>query len=321
MNMEINKLFHHCLYVKEEDGWYIPMRYTDERVKMYAEKYPASPYAASPAGVTLECITDAKEISFDFEFSSMCGGDYSFSDMLDVWENGEHKYLQFMAFHRGSFHYIKESAGRAHICIYLPCAGVLKLKNLDFGYWEAVEMPQNKLLIIGDSISQGLFAVHPSLALAPRIFRDYGWDYFNSSVGGDYHRDDLIPESLPFEPQKILVKLGVNDWVFIGDKAVIAKNIEAFYESLDIRFKGVPVYVISPCWATDWETRTDGRPEYTDWAYDYILKVTGAYKNVTVIDGMYVIPHEYRCFSDNTHPSDYGFERMTKNVAKVMFGK
>ena len=317
--MDVSKLFHHCLYVKEEDGWFIPMRYTDERVNMYAEKYPASPYAKSPAGVTLECITDKDMISFEFEFESMCGGDYSFSDVIDIWENGEYQYTKFMAFHRGRFRYVKKNEGKAHICIYLPCAGTLKLKNIDFGDFEEVKMPENKFLIIGDSISQGLFAIHPSLALAPRLFRDHGWDYFNSSIGGDYHRDDLIPNELPFEPQKILVKLGINDWVFLGDKAVIAKNIELFYESLAKRFPDVPVYVITPCWASNWDILTDGRPEYTDWVYERILNVTAAYKNVTILDGMKIMPKEDICYSDHTHPSDYGFEWMAKNVAKVMF--
>ena len=317
---DYRELFHHCLYAADRgEGWLEPMRFTDARIEDYRINYPRAPYGRCTAGITLELTTDAPVISFEMEMTSMAGGAYSFSDVFDIWENGAYSETRFPALHTGRFFYEKKATGRAEIRIYFPIAASVKLRGFELGDWAPVRAPEKKLLVVGDSISQGLFGLHPSLAVVPRLAREFDLEYINCSIGGDQHRADLVPKDLPFEePDLILTNLGTNDFFMQDDnRETITAGIDAFYATLTGRFPGVPVISLTPYWATDMLTGTPGRQEYTEWIYDYIRALAGRYPQVYPVSGLAAIPHRYVNFADNTHPSDEGFAALFETLKPV----
>lgn len=112
---------------------------------------------------------------------------------------------------------------------------------------------ETKLLVYGDSISQGLMGSHPYMSYVPLISDVIGADYLNLSVGGDLFDKNMIDPSLPFTPTAVIVALGTNDIPFVGDYKKIKKNIEDFFARLREVYPNIPVNVISTIWQTDLE--------------------------------------------------------------------
>ena len=256
----ISSLFHHVALVSENEGWYEPLRFSPERIADYEQNRPYAPYSRCAAGVTLEFETEADEIAFDYEMLPFSAGKsldgYSTSDVFDVYENGVYALTVSPAIHKGRFRYRKQNPGRVRFCIYTPVGAMVRFSRFSLGDFSPVPAPQRKLLIVGDSISQGLFGTHPSLSAAARLSRELDADLLNASIGGDCFRPGLIPEDLPWRPDAIVVELGTNDFCFIKDRKTIEENVRGFFCDLDERFSHVPCVVVSPFWMTDWDELT-----------------------------------------------------------------
>ncbi len=317
----IADIFHHVAWVREEDGFFEPLRFSAERIADYEINRPYAPYSKCTAGVTLEFETDAETIAFDYELRSFSAGQttdgYSTSDVFDVYENGDYALTVNPAIHKGRFRYQRQSAGRTRFCIYAPVGAAVRFSRFAIGDFAPVPAPEKKLLIAGDSISQGLFGMHPSLSAAARLGRELNMDYLNLSIGGDCYRPDLIPASLPWRPDAIIVELGTNDFCFIRDFGCIEQNVRGFFRTLQARFSGVPCIVVSPFWMTDWDELSDGRPAYTARLCALLSDLARA-NGLHFLDGFSLIPHQYRNFSDTTHPSDDGFAAMAEGLAAAL---
>ena len=61
---DLKTIFRHCTRVMEQDGVYTPVRFSDERLRVYREEKPECPYACCPVGMSMEFKTDAEKISF-----------------------------------------------------------------------------------------------------------------------------------------------------------------------------------------------------------------------------------------------------------------
>lgn len=318
----ISSLFHHVSLVSENEGWYEPLRFSPERIADYEQNRPYAPYSHCAAGVTLEFETEADEIAFDYEMLPFSAGKsldgYSTSDVFDVYENGAYALTVSPAIHKGRFRYRKQNPGRVRFCIYTPVGAMVRFSRFSLGDFSPVPAPQRKLLIVGDSISQGLFGTHPSLSAAARLSRELDADLLNASIGGDCFRPGLIPEDLPWRPDAIVVELGTNDFCFIKDRKTIEENVRGFFCDLDERFSHVPCVVVSPFWMTDWDELTDGRPAYTEWLKGLLQEICDRVVYLHFLDGFRVIPHEYRNFCDSTHPSDDGFAAMAAAIGSEL---
>lgn len=318
----ISSLFHHVALVSENEGWYEPLRFSPERIADYEQNRPYAPYSRCAAGVTLEFETEADEIAFDYEMLPFSAGKsldgYSTSDVFDVYENGVYALTVSPAIHKGRFRYRKQNPGRVRFCIYTPVGAMVRFSRFSLGDFSPVPAPPRKLLIVGDSISQGLFGTHPSLSAAARLSRELDADLLNASIGGDCFRPGLIPEDLPWRPDAIVVELGTNDFCFIKDRKTIEENVRGFFCDLDERFSHVPCVVVSPFWMTDWDELTDGRPAYTEWLKGLLQEICDRVVYLHFLDGFRVIPHEYHNFCDSTHPSDDGFAAMASAIGSEL---
>jgi hypothetical protein len=78
------------------------------------------------------------------------------------------------------------------------------------------------------------------------------------------------------------------------------------------------VLVITPIWCkTDNMVKSVGKHEKMD---GLIREYAGVIKNVTVVNGYELVPHEETFFADgHLHPSDEGFDHYYENLAKKLF--
>lgn len=303
----ISSIFRHCTRVIEENGEYTPVRFSDERLRLYAEEKPECPYSYCPVGVSMEFITDAQLISFRYRMTRV----FHQVIVFDIYENG----LLTRAVREpdgsvgGKIEYTIQTPG-AVVEIYFPIGADAVFSDIQIGNFQTLPHENEpKLLVVGDSICQGLFGVNPSVSVIPLLARHYGFDYLNLSVGGEVYRDGLVERDLPFRPDRIIVELGTNDLVFVKDIRVIRKNIEEFFADMQNRYAGVPITVITPFWQILFADGTDESKEKLETTLlisEHARKTALQYGH-TVLDGMQLIPHEQEFFSDHAHPNDKGF--------------
>ncbi len=80
----ISNLFHHCTKVVNHNGIYYPQRFSDSMLKFYGDMDEGKEIRArSAAGITMECMTDASEVSFSYTSKGFCRDIVAF----DIFEN------------------------------------------------------------------------------------------------------------------------------------------------------------------------------------------------------------------------------------------
>ena len=128
---DYNGLFKHCVNVREKDGRYMPVRFSEERLRLYAEEKPECPYSLCPIGISMEFITSAGEISFEYNATRVIYPVKAF----DFYENGV--FVDFVRppdeETRGKIIYRKKTPGDVVIECFFPVGVDLEFFNFDFG--------------------------------------------------------------------------------------------------------------------------------------------------------------------------------------------
>lgn len=311
---DIRKIFQHCEQVRiMDDGRILPLRFSDERLGFYAQQ-PRTPYSQCATGVTAEFYTDAKEISFEYKFTPP-QFDYITADFFDILENDKYVKTLSPSMYTGKITYKLRNSGKTKVCIYLPVGVNTEFKNFELGNWEPVTQPKEKMLVLGDSISQGLFGQNPYLAPIPQLARKAKVDYLNASVGGEIFRKDSIDPHLSFTPDIILIELGSNDMGFVREMDKISKNIDEFFEVLMNKYPKARKAAVTPFWFTDYGTskEADEREALSFKIRDKVFAVCKEL-NIPAFSGLDLFPHDPELYSDICHPNNEGFTLLVDNL-------
>lgn len=294
----MNRLFSHVLEVR--DGY--PCRLTQRQMAWYhAQSREFADRADCTAGVCLSFVTDAPVLRFAYEVKAYCRS----CNVADLFENGVHTRSVRLADmqSRGEAVFVRETTGRAQIEIHLPNTCGLRLTGFDFGDWESAPQKREKMLLLGDSILQGIQSYHPSCALANLLVRRKGVYGVNQSVGGARFEPELL-EPLPFEPDSILVTLGAND-AFAGDER-FEETIPAYFKKLRALYPQTPISAVTPVYSL--RLREDAALSKRFAIVSAKIAREACLCGAEVIDGMGLIPHTAKFFNeDGIHPNDLGF--------------
>lgn len=177
------------------------------------------------------------------------------------------------------------------------------------------EKYRKKILTFGDSITQGFDALHPSQTYVMQISEALNAELVNKGLSGGIFHPELaaaVNESADY----IFVAYGTNDWYGCTQEA-FKENVRLFFENITKNYSHTSVYVITPLWRKDLAEEK----EFGDFLdVEKIIKnICTDYKNVTVISGWNLIPHDEKLFGDlRLHPSDEGFEYYANNLLKEM---
>ena len=200
------------------------------------------------------------------------------------------------------------------VTIYLPWSMKTYLRELsvdDGAYVEPVKYSK-KLLVLGDSITCGLDALHPSKRYISRLCDALDAEEFNKAIGGERFCPELVKRMEDWEPDYIVVAYGTNDWRN-SKKDAFEQNCEAFFEELYSRFANVKTFVITPIWRADLDVKTDFASFHEIEAH--IRNVTSEMKNVVLIRGYDLVPHSPEYFGDERlHPNEAGFDHYFRNL-------
>lgn len=164
-----------------------------------------------------------------------------------------------------------------------------------------------KVLWLGDSITQGYGPLRSSCTYVSVANRILNYDIINQGIGGyEYDKNSLMKMD-GYDPDKIIVALGTNQY-----KNEDTTAVEEYYERLiGIYGEEIPIICITPLWRGDCGDDLKTLVSFCE----NVGKIAGQYKNVRVIDGMKLVPHFNEYFLDTLHPNCLGCEVYGRNLA------
>ncbi|MBQ3064525.1 MAG: SGNH/GDSL hydrolase family protein, partial [Clostridia bacterium] len=208
--------------------------------------------------------------------------------------------------------------GKSHrVELFLPAhgtPGALAYVELADGAAFARHVYDRKLLIIGDSITQGYNSEFDCLSYANRLADHYNAESIIQGTGGAYY-DITTLERLDFAPDTVFVAYGTNDANKFATLAEIEARCRAYLTALLPMYEGARVIVITPPWRMN---EADLKP------YGHVSLVAERIKGVadelglTVIDGMKMIPKSPAFMADCYHPNALGFAEYAHNLIKAL---
>ena len=306
-----------------ENGKYYFSRFNEQEKKVID-----NPNVPAPAGIQMKFRTDGKllkikihtealtEIRSYFSFDIFVNGVLAgcIQNLSDDECKGDYANL---AYSLGDFKKeIELPVGENYIKIAFPHSAIVQIEEIEIvGATYITPVRKDKtILFYGDSITQGYDALHPTNSYAARLAEVLDADVMNKALGGAIFDPELVRASEGIKPDYIVVSYGTNDWNSVN-LDTLRKNAEGFMYALEEKFSGIPTFVITPLWRPDWrETKKCGEFFVIE---NTIKEFFEGRKNITVISGFDLIPHEEKIFGDLIlHPNDKGFEYYTKSLLK-----
>lgn len=319
-NNTIKRFFKGALCFSEEKGYITPYRYSKAQLDYMADEsydYGWRFRAKFTGGIRIELKTDAQNISFDYKASDI----HERSNTVDLYVND----VLVSVYHindklKGHIEFNNLPKKEKKITIFLPCESKLEIKNFTIdGSYKSIKDKGERVLVIGDSITQGAGPQISSSAYLNALTRKTNYTFLGQGVGGyRYEPRDLMKVD-GFEPDKIIVFLGTN---FYEAECLESFNYDyekatnEFYKKLNELYPNKPILSITPLWRS-----RDMNIKRFLWCIDTIKKACEPYKNIIVADGFTLIPNVDDCFSDGVHPNTYGSELLANNLVKFMKDK
>lgn len=305
-NEEIKKYYFGAYMFREtDDGYLQAFQYNEEQMK-YFERVSDFWYERCFASTakTLEFITDATEAKFDYKILWK-GSDDSFEAAVDnliteifyVKDLNEEGKMTFTF-----------PEGKKRVTIYLPADATVVIKNLEINGIAEPPKKTAKVLWLGDSITQGFGPLRSSQTYVSVANRILDYDIINEGIGGYVYDKNSLMKLEGYEPDKLIVALGTNQF---GDKDMTV--VEEYYETLfGIYGKDIPTLCILPLWRGD---VPDGVPTLIEYC-SKIRKIVEKYPNIKIVDGFKLVPHLPEYYLDNLHPNQLGAEVYGRNLVE-----
>ena len=265
--------------------------------------------ALTTTGVRLDFVTDSKHLRFDT----------ASGNRFELWING----VLMQQFLMNDYNKENKAAewalgeGEKRVTLTFPShdAGVLSYVALDDGASVRPTEFARKMLLIGDSITQGYNSDYDSMSYAWRTAMYFDADCVIQGIGGAYYAEDTF-DDIPFDADVVTVAYGTNDYGHYKTLEEISAHAEAYLALVKERFAGKKIFVISPVWRAD----TD-KPRSSGSFSEVIDAVESAAKKhgLTVISGMSLMPHLSTFMKDGyLHPNDMGFGVYAENLIKAL---
>ena len=306
-NEELKKIYCGALYFEEtEDGYLKANQYTKAQMDyfekaflMWFERCDAS------SAKTIEFKTAARKVSFEYKIIWKCS-----EDSIELAIDGlatEIAYLKDIDM-EGSISWDMPE-GEKNVTIYLPSDATILIRNFEIdSTYESIQKNE-KVLWLGDSITQGygpLRSYQTYVSVANRVLN---YDILNQGIGGYVYDKNSLMKMEGYNPDKIIVALGTNQY---GDENG-PQVVREYYETLICIYgEAIPILVITPLWRGD---NLEGVPTLEKFCAT-IREIVGKYKNIKVVDGFKMVPHLEEYYIDNLHPNGLGTEVYGRNLVE-----
>ncbi len=259
------------------------------------------------AGITLDFISDATE--FSIKFAKVEYPHETYLQWFDLYIDNElvHSYPT-----DGSIVY-QSSGKKQRFTLYFPYVAFPIVSSVELK--DATEfVPIKKeveILFLGDSITHGGNAIHPSNTYVMRVARNLDIGILNQGNSGFVYDVGSIDKVC--DPKLVVTAYGINDSGRKNIQLLESQTME-FLNRVKELYPNSKILSILPLW-TVW----DGEEK------DFRISERACLRNVYekysdyIVDGHDMIPHDKKYFEDGLlHPNDMGFEFYGNNLTEIL---
>ncbi len=309
---QIKNIVHGAVRIEEEgDGNISFFRFTKAQQELYKSVSPTDFYIKTfaTAGVFLEFTTNSKNLSLCVSVSR--GSSRTFFTHTVFVNNEKVDELSGDICDKENLLFSKDFSfenGTKTIKILFPwsvCSRLVSLKLDD----NATVTPTNKnikLLMFGDSITQGYDAFSPEITYASQVVNNFNAEAINKGIAGERFFPALVENSEDFKPDLITVAYGTNDWKYSTRETFTTACLK-FFENLRSAYPNVKIIALSPIGRIDL-VKSPNFDKPHRYVNQYIHEVAEKIDNMVVIDcGDFVPPTKELYQTDGVHPLDSGF--------------
>ena len=302
-NEQLKELYHGAIWFREtEEGYLRAYQYTEQQIQYFKEvsDFWYDRCTASSAK-TLEFTTTATKCSFEYKLIWIGS-----PDSVELLVNGRVTKIYYIKdMEKEGTLTFELPEGEKKVLIYLPADATILLKNFEIDAAYKTVTKKERVLWMGDSITQGfgpLRSAHTYVSVANRLL-DY--EVLNQGIGGYVYDKNVLMQMYDYHPDKIIISMGTNQY---GTETMDA--IEEYYEKLKEVYGETPVLCIIPIWRGD---SPEGVPTLVRFCQN-LKEICKKYSNVTIVDGFELVPHLSEYFLDNLHPNCLGSEVYGRNL-------
>lgn len=252
---------------------------------------------------TIEFTTKATQISFDYKMLWV-GSEDSFELCID---NLITDIVYVKDIEREGTIKFNLPDGEKNVIIYLPADALVVIKNFEINESFKPAIKGEKVLWLGDSITQGYGPLRSSQTYVSVANRLLNYDIINQGIGGYIYDPKVLVKMEGYRPDKIIVALGTNQY---GTESMT--DIEEYYQIITKLYKNIPILAITPLWRGD---NIEGIPTLIKFC-DRLKDIINKYDIVTMIEGWKLVPHLSEYYLDNLHPNQLGAEVYARNLVR-----
>lgn len=208
----------------------------------------------------------------------------------------------------------KQDSYRVTVCFPSHGIGVLESVELDDGATLTAPEYDVRMLMIGDSITQGWNSKYDTFSYAYRVTRFFNANSIIQGIGGAFYHETTF-DSIGFDPDVVTIAYGTNDFGRYRTYDEFREHVKAHLTLIANEYKGKKIFVISPIWRSDLQERPMGT---FDGARQIVIDEAEAL-GLIHIDGLKLVPPVKEFFADaHLHPNDEGFSHYAENLVKEM---
>ncbi|MBR4291114.1 MAG: SGNH/GDSL hydrolase family protein [Oscillospiraceae bacterium] len=315
---QIKSISKGVLYWSEgiEDGL-IPHRYSAQQEQFYRGNPNRYVRTFASSGVRLECRTDAAALELSARVFKGSGMDWHGFDLMVnglLW--GHHEGTLEETDH---IHWVLPlPEGEKTVLLHLPCLAGAEILNVTLQgatFCQPVEYKE-KILFMGDSITQGYHSHFPSLTYPAQVAAYRNAEILNQGNGGEIFNPPIVMP-LDWEPTMAVIAYGTNDWS-TTDRERTTQRATEFLNRFCQFWPGLPTFVISPLWRADFLTRRDDDFKQAE-VKEILQRAAEKNPQIRVIDGHDLVPRiEALMYDARLHPNELGFTIYAKRLAAAL---
>lgn len=307
-NRELQRIYFGAYSFREtEGGWLQAFQYSEAQMAYFRKAFDFwYDRCMASTAKTLEMTTDAETFSFEYRI---------------IWEGSQDSFELAVDGLISDIRYVRDlpkegtltwklPAGKKDVVVYLPADATVLLRNAAADGAFTPARKNEKVLWLGDSITQGYGPLRSAQTYVSVANRLLNYDIINQGIGGYVYDKKSLMKMDGYTPDKIIVALGTNQF---GCETM--KDVEEYYETLiGIYGTGIPVLCISPLWRGDLPEQLPVLVRFCE----NVKAIAGRYPNVKIVDGFTLVPHLPEYFLDNLHPNVLGAETYGRNLVEAI---
>lgn len=305
-NEALKQFYFGAYFFEETEDGYL-QAYQHNRVQMeYFKKVSEFWYdrCISSNGKTIELVTEATELSFRYKI---------------LWEGSPDTFELAIDDLITQIYYLKEIGesglltftlpkGKKKVTIYLPADATAVIKDFEINAPVTRPEKKEKVLWLGDSITQGFGPLRSSHIYVNVANRILNYDIINQGIGGYVYDKNSLVEMVGYRPDKIIVSMGTNQFE-TEDMSIV----EEYYDTLQQLYgKEIPILCITPIWRGDFPEKLDKLIRFNE----HLKEICQRYPNIKIVDGFDLVPHLPEYFLDGLHPNVIGSEVYGRNLVE-----